>query len=53
MADSITIKAGEMINGEFTVKQNKRNKRDLDLEIKYDFEGELMSSSATHEYRMR
>jgi len=53
MVDSITIKYGEAITGEFTVQQNKRNKRDLDIAIKYDFEGELMSSSKENSYRMR
>lgn len=53
MVDSITIKYGENITGEFTVQQNKRNKRDLDIAIKYNFEGELMSSSKENSYRMR
>jgi len=53
MQDSITIKYGEKINGEFTVTQNKRNKRDLDIQLKYNFEGELMSHSDEHAYRMR
>lgn len=53
MVDSITIKYGEAITGEFTVQQNKRNKRDLDIAIKYNFEGELMSSSRENSYRMR
>merc|ERR1712048_220195 len=53
MREPITIKYGEMIKGDFIIKPNKRNKRDLDLEINYDFTGELMSLSDNHAYKMR
>jgi len=53
MKDSITIKNNELINGEFTINQNKRNKRDLDLSLSYQFEGELMSTKGKNQYRMR
>jgi len=53
LKDSLTIKNGEMISGDFSINQNKRNKRDLDIELSYQFEGELMSNKDTHRYRMR
>merc|ERR1712121_362729 len=51
--DCLTIKYGERINGEFSVTQNKRKKRDLDIKLKYDFAGEVMSMSDQHSYKMR
>lgn len=53
LKDSLTIKNNEMISGEFSLNQNKRNKRDLDIELKYQFEGELMASKDENHYRMR
>ncbi|XP_002157035.1 protein arginine N-methyltransferase 1 [Hydra vulgaris] len=53
MPDSITIKYGESIRGVFEVEQNKKNKRDLDIKLKYEFDGELMSVADTRDYRMR
>jgi len=51
--EPITIKYGEMIKGEFVIKPNQRNKRDLDLSINYEFSGELMSCTDSHAYKMR
>jgi len=53
LKDSLTIKNGELINGDFKIEQNKRNKRDLDISLNYQFEGELMAMKDTHHYRMR
>lgn len=53
LKDSLTIKNGELINGEFQIEQNKRNKRDLDIKLDYQFDGELMSMKDHHRYRMR
>jgi len=53
LKDSLTIKNGELINGEFNIEQNKRNKRDLDISLKYEFEGELMTLKDAQKYRMR
>merc|ERR1719153_1858961 len=53
LKDSLTIKNGELINGDFSIEQNKRNKRDLDISLNYQFEGELMAMKDTHHYRMR
>jgi len=53
LKDSLTIKNGELISGEFNIEQNKRNKRDLDISLKYEFEGELMTLKDAQKYRMR
>jgi len=53
MREPITIKYGEMIKGDFIIKPNQRNKRDMDFIINYEFAGELMSLADKHAYRMR
>merc|ERR1711953_1602382 len=53
LKDCMTVKNGEVISGEFNMEPNKRNKRDLDINIKYEFEGELMSQNDSQSYRMR
>jgi len=53
LKDTITVKNGEVISGDFTIEPNKRNKRDLDISLKYEFEGELMSVKDSQSYRMR
>lgn len=53
LKDSLTIKHGEQIYGEFSIEQNKRNKRDLDISLQYEFEGEVMKMKETNKYRMR
>eukprot|EP00112_Aurelia_sp_Birch-Aquarium-sp1_P022793 Seg6546.1 transcript_id=Seg6546.1/GoldUCD/mRNA.D3Y31 product="Protein arginine N-methyltransferase 1" protein_id=Seg6546.1/GoldUCD/D3Y31 len=51
--DYLTVKAGEKISGSVTMKQNSRNKRDLDFTLKIDFDGELSSYHKTADYKMR
>merc|ERR1712193_583523 len=51
--ETITMKAGEEITGEFNIHQNERNKRDLDITLGYEFEGEVMSAKETNKYKMR
>ncbi|CAG8596871.1 11126_t:CDS:2, partial [Ambispora gerdemannii] len=43
--DPITIKNGESITGTLTCSPNKKNNRDLDIEISYEFYGENGSVS--------
>ncbi|RIB22605.1 S-adenosyl-L-methionine-dependent methyltransferase [Gigaspora rosea] len=50
--DSITIKSGETVNGTLTCAPNKKNNRDLDIEIFYEFSGEASSCSETCRYKM-
>merc|ERR1712037_384382 len=51
--DYLTCKKGDEGSGVFSMKPNTRNVRDLDFEIKVDFNGELGSVSESNTYRMR
>jgi len=51
--DYLTCKKGDEVTGVFSMKPNTRNIRDLDFEIKVDFNGELGSVSESNTYRMR
>merc|ERR1711974_554070 len=51
--DYLTCKKGDEVTGVFSMKPNPRNVRDLDFEIKVDFNGELGSVSESNTYRMR
>ena len=53
LKDTLTVKSGEEINGEFNIHQNKRNKRDLDISLQYQFDGEVMSAKESNSYKMR
>ena len=44
---------GEELRGNFTMRPNERNKRDLDFEIDVEFRGELCEMSETNKYKMR
>jgi len=51
--DYLTVKKGEEIYGVFSMKQNARNKRDLDFSLELDFRGELSEMQDAFQYRMR
>ncbi|CAH3137005.1 unnamed protein product [Porites lobata] len=51
--DYLTVKYGEELIGEFKMKPNPRNNRDLDFNISVDFSGELCNYQSTANYRMR
>jgi len=54
LRDDLTVCAGEKITGEITTKQNKGNKRDLDITISYDFDGKHMKAGRKDlMYRLR
>ena len=44
---------GEELSGNFRMKPNERNKRDLDFEIDVEFRGELCEMSEVNKYKMR
>ena len=46
----VKIRKGDEVSGEFSMKPNTRNVRDLDFEIKVEFGG---SVNETNTYRMR
>lgn len=49
----MTVKKGEEITGNFTMKPNPRNNRDLDFVIEINFKGELCEIHENNRYRMR
>jgi type I protein arginine methyltransferase len=49
----LTVKKGENICGEFSMRPNQRNNRDLDFNIQIDFQGELCQITENNHYRMR
>ena len=49
--DYLTCKKGDEVTGVFTMKPNERNVRDLDFEIKVDFNGELGTINEHNTYR--
>jgi len=51
--DVLYIKKGEEIRGEFTLRANAKNPRDLDLIIEYSFKGEYQTVTTTQEYFLR
>jgi len=51
-SDAITIKNGETITGTLSCAPNKRNNRDLDIEIFYEFKGEASSCSEACKFKM-
>jgi len=49
----LSIKKGEEIRGEFTLKPNDKNPRDLDIVIEYNFKGEYQTITTKQEYFLR
>ena len=53
LEDYITSKKDEELFGNFRMRPNDRNKRDLDFEIDIDYAGELCQLTEKNKYRMR
>ncbi|KAJ4749176.1 Protein arginine N-methyltransferase 1.1 [Rhynchospora pubera] len=53
LEDVISICEGEAIIGSMTVEPNKRNPRDVDIMLKYSFNGQHCQMSRTQHYKMR
>ena len=51
--DTITICAGEVLQGRLTCKPNPHNKRDLDIAIAYQFHGKHSTVDTNVQYRLR
>lgn len=51
--DYLTVKKNETCFGEFKLKPNDRNNRDLDFTIEINFKGELSQAQELNHYRMR
>ncbi|KAJ3092697.1 Protein arginine N-methyltransferase 1 [Quaeritorhiza haematococci] len=52
LKDYLTVKANEPITGTFTLQPNKRNQRDLDITISYNFKGQCFNGEDTLQYKM-
>eukprot|EP00297_Palpitomonas_bilix_P026173 CAMPEP_0113889298 /NCGR_PEP_ID=MMETSP0780_2-20120614/13405_1 /TAXON_ID=652834 /ORGANISM="Palpitomonas bilix" /LENGTH=366 /DNA_ID=CAMNT_0000878353 /DNA_START=11 /DNA_END=1111 /DNA_ORIENTATION=+ /assembly_acc=CAM_ASM_000599 len=53
LEDTLTVKKGEAISGKINCAPNKKNPRDMDIAISYDFEGEVNHASRTQQFRLR
>jgi len=53
LKEVLSIKKGEEIRGEFVLKSNAKNHRDLDITIEFNFKGEFQTIAAKHEYFLR
>ncbi|GFQ01601.1 protein arginine n-methyltransferase 1.1 [Phtheirospermum japonicum] len=53
LEDVISICQGEAMTGTLTVASNKKNPRDVDITLKYSFNGGHCKASRTQFYRMR
>jgi protein arginine N-methyltransferase 1 len=53
LQDTLTVGAGETIEGRLACRPNAKNPRDLDIEIAYKWEGQHGEAHRTQEYRMR
>jgi len=51
--DTLSIKRGEEIRGEFSCKPNDKNPRDLDFVIEFSFKGEYETVQGKQEYYLR
>lgn len=54
LEETLTICAGETITGEISCRPNRRNRRDLDIELSLDFRGHFSAvEGKTVQYRLR
>ena len=51
--EPLIVHAGEKITGQFSVKRNDKNPRDLDIDIKVDFKGKEQEYHQDRPYRLR
>jgi len=50
---SLTVKKGDEIKGNVTIRPNPGNHRDLDIKIEVKFNGELSEMNQLFQYSMR
>ena len=53
LGDVLTGEAGETVSGVLKCRPNPKNRRDLDIEIDYEFAGKLMAVKRTQPFRLR
>jgi len=51
--DVLNVTEGDVITGSLCCKPNDKNPRDLDIEIKYDYEGKYSKVHKIHDYVLR
>ncbi|XP_062520315.1 protein arginine N-methyltransferase 1-like [Corticium candelabrum] len=51
--ECLTVKKNEGLTGQFDMKPNERNKRDLEIIIDYEFNGEVVQETGRQVYHMR
>jgi len=49
----LSIKKGEEMRGEFSCRPSKKNPRELDISISYNFQGQIDTVSASQDYFLR
>ena len=53
LEEPLTVCAGETITGQLKCKPNKKNRRDLDIELQLAFRGRYSKTDKTIQYRLR
>lgn len=53
LEDTLIVNQGEVVEGVLKCSPNKKNPRDLDIKMTYNFRGKNMQASRTQQYRMR
>lgn len=53
LPQSLTVNKGEVLTGTLACDQNPNNRRDLDFEISFQFDGKLSQTDVTQKYKMR
>ncbi len=53
LVEPVTACTGEELSGQIVCNQNAKNKRDLDIEISYDFHGRHGENKQTQMYHLR
>jgi len=53
LEDILCADVGETLSGELRCRPNGRNRRDLDIEIDYAFNGRAMNARRTQSFRLR
>ena len=49
----MTVKPGETLSGHISTARNEKNPRDLDIKIKFNYEGEISKLDVEQVYRLR
>ena len=53
LSEQLTVERGERIEGQIACEPNKKNPRDLNITIRYSFDGKHMKAQSSRLYNMR